>query len=78
VLPTDEIPILEEHRDAVLASRRRAVARENRFPPAQPPERPTPWRGGEDMKKLVLRVVYSGLALAALAFIVSAGAKHPH
>jgi hypothetical protein len=30
------------------------------------------------MKKLVLRVVYSGLALAALAFIVSAGAKHPH
>jgi hypothetical protein len=30
------------------------------------------------MKKLVLRVVYSGLTLAALAFIVSAGAKHPH
>jgi hypothetical protein len=30
------------------------------------------------LKKVILRVVYSGLALAALAFIVGAGGKHPH
>jgi hypothetical protein len=30
------------------------------------------------LKKLILRVAYSGLALAALAFVLGAGAKHPH
>jgi len=57
-------------------------------------EAPTTWRIGprailvpgarlhreevRNVKKLILRVVYSSLALAAIVFVLGAPAKHPH
>ena len=40
--------------------------------------RPTPRRGGETVKKLILRVLYSTTTLALIVFVLGAGGKHPH
>lgn len=56
-----------------------ADAREDRYVRLQPPDDARlPGEEVSMLKKLILRVAYSGLALAALAFVLGAGAKHPH